>query len=222
VAALGVGPSHNRSLALLSGPPGTAGDWLMSDWTSNPRTAAPLEGASLLLVDDHPGARRAVARVLKLEGALLVEAGDGQEAIDILERDESELLDVVLTDLEMPVVSGHELIAGLRECRPDLPVVAMTGYTRPAGFDATVLLFYKPVESDELVRTLVPLVRRSQKMRRVARQMRADAAESPVAGEASARDRRAAACQGRRSQGDLQDIAKDSARAVLAGNTRIG
>ena len=150
----------------------------MSDWTSNPRTAAPLEGASVLLVDDHPGARRSVARVLKLEGALLVEAGDGEEAIDILERDEEQLLDVVVTDLEIPVVSGHELIAVLRECRPDLPIVAMTGYTRPAGFDATVLLFYKPVESDELVRTLVPLVRRSQKSRRVARQMRADAGES--------------------------------------------
>jgi len=150
----------------------------MSDWTSNPRTAAPLEGASVLLVDDHPGARRSVARVLKLEGALLVEAGDGEEAIDILERDEEQLLDVVVTDLEIPVVSGHELIAVLRECRPDLPIVAMTGYTRPAGFDATVLLFYKPVESDELVRTLVPLVRRSQKLRRVTRQMRADAGES--------------------------------------------
>ena len=152
--------------------------WLMSAWDLPPTDRRPLEGASLLLVDDHPGARRAVARVLKLEGALLVEAGDGEEAIDILERDESELLDVVLTDLEMPVVSGHELIAVLRECRPDLPIVAMTGYTRPAGFDATVLLFYKPVESDELVRTLVPLVRRSQKLRRVTRQMRADAGES--------------------------------------------
>jgi two-component system C4-dicarboxylate transport response regulator DctD len=149
----------------------------MSDWTSNPRTA-PLESASLLLVDDNTSFRRAIGRVLKLDGALVVEAGDGEQAIRILERDEEQLLDGVVTDLEMPVVSGHELIAVLEECRPDLPIVAFTGCTPPVAFRAAATLFQKPFSPDELVLTLAPLVRQSQEMRRLARQMRADAAES--------------------------------------------
>jgi DNA-binding NtrC family response regulator len=137
-----------------------------------------LEGASLLLVEDDPSVRRAIGRMLELEGALLAEAANGEQAIRILERDVEQLLDAVVTDLEMPVVSGHELILLLGECRPDLPVVAMTGYTLPANFRATVPLFYKPFSPEELVRQLHVLVRQSQETRRRAKQMRADAGES--------------------------------------------
>jgi two-component system C4-dicarboxylate transport response regulator DctD len=138
----------------------------------------PLEGASLLLVEDDPNVRRAIGRVLALDGAVLAEAGNGEQAIRILERDVERLFDAVVTDLEMPVVSGHELIAVLQECRPDLPVVAMTGYTLPANFRATVPLFLKPFSPEALVRELHPLVRQSQEIRRRALQTRADAAEA--------------------------------------------
>jgi DNA-binding NtrC family response regulator len=137
-----------------------------------------LTGASLLLVEDDPGVRRAIGRVLELEGALLAQAGNGEQAILILERDVEHLLDAVVTDLEMPVVSGHELIAVLEECRPDLPVVAMTGYTLPANFRATVPLFLKPFSPEALVRELHRLVRHSQEIRGRARQTRADAGEA--------------------------------------------
>src|SRR4051812_31127671 len=138
----------------------------------------PLEGASLLRVEDDPNVRRAIGRVLALDGAVLAEAANGEQAIRILERDVERLFDAVVTDLEMPVVSGHELIAVLAECRPDLPVVAMTGYTLPAHFRATVPLFYKPFSPEELVQQLRLLVRQSQEMRRRAKQMRADAGEA--------------------------------------------
>jgi two-component system, NtrC family, C4-dicarboxylate transport response regulator DctD len=137
-----------------------------------------LVGASLLLVEDNRSVRRAIGRVLELEGAVLAEAADGEEAIRILERDVEQLLDAVVTDLEMPVVSGHELIAVLEECRPDLAVVAMTGYTLPANFRATVPLFYKPFSPEALVSQLHPLVRQSQETRRRAKQTRADAGEA--------------------------------------------
>src|SRR3954466_14617880 len=137
-----------------------------------------LTGASLLLVEDDPGVRRAIGRVLELEGALLAQAGNGEQAILILERDVEHLLDAVVTDLEMPVVSGHELIAVLEECRPDLPVVAMTGYTLPANFRATVPLFYKPFCAEALVLTLHPLVRQSQEPPHRPRHTGADAGEA--------------------------------------------
>jgi DNA-binding NtrC family response regulator len=151
--------------------------WLMNDSNLPPTGGRLLEGASLLLVDDDSGVGLALARMLNLEGAVVVVAGDVEDAIDVLERDKpAELLDVVVTDLEMPVVSGHELIAVLQECRPGLPIVAMTAYNPSVTSPAAVPLFYKPFSPHELVLTLVPLVRQSQERRRQLRQRRADAA----------------------------------------------
>ena len=84
------------------------------------------DGATLLVVDDDPFVRRALRRMLQVEGTSVVEAADGEQALHVIARDEAQLLDAVLTDLAMPVVSGPELIAVLLECRPALPVVAMS------------------------------------------------------------------------------------------------
>ena len=85
------------------------------------------DGATLLLVEDDASVRRSLRRLLDPHRTTLVEAADGEHAIRLIEQDEAQLLDVVLTDLKMPVVSGSELIAILLECRPALPVVAMSG-----------------------------------------------------------------------------------------------
>jgi len=135
-----------------------------------------LEGASLLVVDDDDGVGLALARMLNSEGAVVVIAANGEDAIDVLERDKAELLDVVVTDLEMPGVPGQELIAALQERRPGLPIVAMTAYNPPVTFPAAVPLFYKPFSPHELVLTLVPLVRMSQQRRRQSRQRQKEAA----------------------------------------------
>jgi DNA-binding NtrC family response regulator len=135
-----------------------------------------LEGASLLVVDDDDGVGLALARVLNSEGAVVVVAANGEDAIDVLARDTAELLDVVVTDLEMPGVSGQELIATLQERRPGLPIVAMTAYNPPVTFPDDLPLFYKPFSPHELVLTLVPLVRMSQQRRRQSRKRREEAA----------------------------------------------
>ena len=135
-----------------------------------------LEGASLLVVDDDDGVGLALARMLNSEGAVVVVAANGEDAIDVLERDTAELLDVVVTDLEMPGVPGRELIAALQERRPGLPIVAMTAYNPPVTFPAAVPLFYKPFSPHALVLTLVPLVRMSQQRRRQSRQRQKEAA----------------------------------------------
>jgi DNA-binding NtrC family response regulator len=148
----------------------------MNDSELPPTDRRMLEGASLLLIDDDGVVGLALARMLNLEGAVVVVAGDVEDAIHVLERDQAELLDVVVTDLEMPVVSGHELIAMLQKSRPGLPIVAMTAYNPPVTFPAAMPLFYKPFSPHELVLTLVPLVRESQERRRQARQRRENAA----------------------------------------------
>ena len=129
----------------------------------------------MLLVDDEVTVRRMIRRML--EPASVVEADDGEHAMELVERDEAGLLDAVLTDLTMPRVTGLELIAVLHECRPDLPVIAMSGYHEPALDLARVLFLRKHFEQTELVRVLSPLVLQSQEHRRRSRQVRADAAD---------------------------------------------
>jgi DNA-binding NtrC family response regulator len=136
------------------------------------------DGATLLIVEDDPSVRRALRRMLEPGRTSVIEAADGEHAIRLIERDEAQLLDVVLTDLRMPVVSGPELIAVLMECRPALPVVAMSASVDFPPHLLPVPLLRKPFEPEELVRTVAPLVLWSQEMRRRARQSRADAAES--------------------------------------------
>ena len=150
--------------------------WLMNNSELPAMDGRILEGASLLLVEDDDGVGLALARMLNIEGAVVVVAGNGEDAIDVLDCDKAELLDAVVTDLEMPPVSGHELIAALQERRPGLPIVAMTAYNPPVTCPAAVPLFYKPFSPHELVLTLAPLVRESQERRRQSRQRREHAA----------------------------------------------
>ena len=136
-------------------------------------------GANLLIVEDDPSVRRSLRRMLEPERTSVIEAVDGEDGILVIERDEARLLDVVLTDLKMPVVSGSELIAVLLECRPALAVVAMSALDDlPADLLLPVPLLRKPFEPEALVRMIAPLILESQAMRRRARQTRADAAES--------------------------------------------
>jgi DNA-binding NtrC family response regulator len=137
-----------------------------------------LDGATLLIVEDDSSLRRSLRRILGSKRTTVIEAADGEQAIRLIERDEAQLLDVVLTDLKMPRVSGSELIAVLMECRPALPVVAMSAVLDLPSDLLPVPLLRKPFEPEELVRTVAPLVLSSQAMRRRARQARADAAES--------------------------------------------
>ena len=135
------------------------------------------DGATFLVVDRNPFLRRALRRTLELEGISVVEAGDGEQAFRVIEADAAQLLDVVLTSLLLPVVSAPELIAVLLECRPELPVVAMSAFGELPADLPPVPLLRKPFDHEELVRTVAPLALSSQAMRREARQASADAAE---------------------------------------------
>ena len=67
----------------------------------------------VLIVDDSPAMRKFIRRVLDLTGLEIAEgldAGNGQEALDLLERN---WVDIVLTDINMPVMNGEELLQRL-------------------------------------------------------------------------------------------------------------
>ncbi|HEX7117301.1 MAG TPA: sigma-54 dependent transcriptional regulator [Longimicrobiales bacterium] len=80
--------------------------------------------AAILIVDDEANIRRMVARLLEAEGYRAREAADGRAAIAAVEEEEP---DVVLLDLAMPELDGLAALRTLRERRPELPVVMMSG-----------------------------------------------------------------------------------------------
>lgn len=86
--------------------------------------------STVLVVDDEPGVRRITARFLRGAGHTVVEASDGLDAWRHLQAQaQASSIDVLLTDVMMPRMSGTELAARVHERRPDMPIVFMSGYT---------------------------------------------------------------------------------------------
>ncbi len=119
-----------------------------------------MKGLRVLLVDDDMGILRSLAEILETEGCVVETAADGRQALRRLEKSP---VDVVLTDVVMPNMDGHELFAALRERHPDLPVLMMTAFhydkdhiikrSRMEGLRGVI--FKKPVDPDRLRQVLL-------------------------------------------------------------------
>jgi len=81
--------------------------------------------ATVLVVDDSMVDREIAGAFVKQEGATVVYAEHGVEALEIIERD---LPDIVLTDLQMPEMDGLQLVEHLHDNLPKLPVILMTAW----------------------------------------------------------------------------------------------
>jgi signal transduction histidine kinase len=115
-------------------------------------SAAPLHvsGASILLVDDDNAVREVTASMLREIGYVVIEAGSGGAALELIEREQN--LDLMLLDFAMPGMSGSEVARQVQARRPGLPILFITGFadrTALAGVnDAQVV--GKPFVGDEL------------------------------------------------------------------------
>jgi CheY-like chemotaxis protein len=81
----------------------------------------------VLVVDDDPSVRDSVARLLMSAGYDVAAADDGLEALSQLNR---VMPDVIVSDLNMPRMSGFDLLAVVRRCFPGIVTVAMSGAYR--------------------------------------------------------------------------------------------
>ena len=118
---------------------------------------------TLLLVEDEPALRTLVATMLEEEGYAVLHAGNGLDAISAAERHRGKI-DLLLTDVVMPRLSGPELARQLRGLRPGLEVLFMSGYNDSRlvnrGVEqAHVNLLVKPFSPDELVDKVGELTR---------------------------------------------------------------
>ena len=84
----------------------------------------------VLVVDDDPVVGKSFDRVLSGKGYAVITASNGQEALNKLEAED---YDVVFTDIKMPGMSGLEMAERVKERRPWLPVVIVTGYGSPGN-----------------------------------------------------------------------------------------
>ena len=82
----------------------------------------------ILLVDDDTVAREPAVRALTEAGYEVVEAEDGEVALELLRRPGALPIDLVLTDLRMPRINGVQLGLAIERDGPRVPVVYMTGY----------------------------------------------------------------------------------------------
>jgi two-component system, cell cycle sensor histidine kinase and response regulator CckA len=84
--------------------------------------------ATIVWVDDDAGVRRFGSLVLRGQGYEVIEARDGAEALHLIEHS-GKKIDLVVTDVIMPAMSGIELGARLQDLYPDLPVLYESGRT---------------------------------------------------------------------------------------------
>ena len=119
-------------------------------------------GHTILLVDDDDGVRRAIDRALRRLGYRVVEAVNGQEALQRYEQLQPKP-DLVLLDLDMPVLPGDEALVLLLEADPTAVVLIVTGHAdqeraqRLLAAGAAGCL-HKPVDLNELSATVKALL----------------------------------------------------------------
>jgi two-component system CheB/CheR fusion protein len=122
-----------------------------------------LSGLTILLVDDSADVLETLKMLLEMEDAQVVAFDRPVAALDAAK---STRFDLIISDLGMPVMNGHELMSALRQLPlvKDVPAIALTGYgaqsdiqkSRQSGFDQHI---GKPVSYDDLIETIEALRR---------------------------------------------------------------
>jgi two-component system, cell cycle response regulator CpdR len=95
----------------------------------------------VLIADDEESMRTLLARAIAMDGHQTVTAEDGAEALDILGREDGRF-DLLLTDIQMPVMDGIALALAVARDYPQLTILLMTGFAdqreRASGLNAIV------------------------------------------------------------------------------------
>lgn len=130
--------------------------------TFPPLPAKNLTVAHVLVVDDEPLIRWALAEMLSQCGHVVTEAGDGKEALRVV-TDAAHSPDVVLLDYRLPDSNDLSLFAAIKRELPAIPIILMTAYGSPeiiAG--ALALGAYSVVSKPFEVKDLVTLVQEAR------------------------------------------------------------
>ncbi len=106
---------------------------------------------TILMIDDEDLLLTMGEMVLSSYGYRVLTANNGQQALDIFAAKAAEI-DLVITDLVMPHMSGRELIERLRRQVPDIKVICASGFVRPPSSEEKENYLQKPFASQDLLR----------------------------------------------------------------------
>ena len=128
-----------------------------------PTFEVPRGTQTILLTEDERDVREVAREFLESGGYTVIEARDGLEALGIVEKYEG-TVDLLITDMVMPRMTGQELAARLKERRPNLRMLYMSGYSERAAAETLraeprVRLLAKPFSRGVLLRTVHELLK---------------------------------------------------------------
>jgi two-component system cell cycle sensor histidine kinase/response regulator CckA len=115
---------------------------------------------NILVVDDEAIARRFMERALGQEGYRVMQANDGEQALDVL-RTTRRKVALVITDLVMPGMGGHAFALEVARLPSPPPVLYISAYESPQGEMAKRFL-QKPFSVEELISAVHALIARKQ------------------------------------------------------------
>lgn len=116
-----------------------------------------LKGRKILIVEDDLSSRLCLNKILERTGAVIINAGDGQEAVDAVVNDAD--IALVLMDIQLPVMDGYEATKKIREIRKDIRIIAQTAYSLSGDMDNIIATGFddyvvKPIYSGQLTEKL--------------------------------------------------------------------
>ncbi|HEX8324653.1 MAG TPA: response regulator [Tepidisphaeraceae bacterium] len=114
-----------------------------------------ISGARVLVVDDEPNIRATIADILRKYGGNVTVGVSGQDAIDILQRQD---FDLIFSDIKMPDKTGYDVFAAAKKKPGTLPVILMTGFGYDpnhcivrASQEGLAAVLFKPFKVDQLL-----------------------------------------------------------------------
>jgi signal transduction histidine kinase len=123
--------------------------------TVEKRVAAPVArelggSETIMLVEDEDALRKLISDGLRRNGYSVIVNANGREALDVC-RDYEGHIDLLLSDVVMPEMSGPELATIFQKLRPEIPVLLMSGYTDRRTNEITAPMIAKPFTLSELM-----------------------------------------------------------------------
>ena len=116
-----------------------------------------LKGRTILIVEDDLSSRLYLNKILEKVGVVMLNAGDGQEAVTIALNNPD--IEIILMDIQLPVMDGYTALIKIREVRKDIIIIAQTAYgllgdkekILNSGFNDYII---KPILSQNLIEKL--------------------------------------------------------------------
>lgn len=117
----------------------------------------------ILVVDDEGIVLSSCRRILEAEGFEVLMAPSVQEALAIIEAQSDPVPFILLIDVKMPVHDGMYLMRKVKEIRPELPIIVMSGYPteetiKTAEAQGAATFIAKPFTPEELLNTILSVI----------------------------------------------------------------